>query len=559
MSTLSLSAHPEFKKPQGPIVLAVLDGVGWGPRDAGDAVHLAAKPTLDQLWTSQPTRTLRAHGTAVGLPSDADMGNSEVGHNALGAGRVFEQGAALVRQALADGTLLAGETWHWLIDPLVPSARQQAAGTLHLCGLLSDGNVHAHMDHVAALVHGAAAAGVKRVRLHVLADGRDVDDPSFERYVSAIQVVLEGVAGQGCDARIASGGGRMAVTMDRYEADWAMVQRGWALHVHGEGEQFQSVQDALTALRQHPLGGSDQTLGGFVIADASGPIGPVQDGDAFVLWNFRGDRAIELTRAFQDGDEFSAFDRGRRPKVRYAGMMQYDGDVQLPRRFLVAPPAIDRVLGEYLAAAGLRSFACSETQKFGHVTYFWNGNRSGLLAPALEEYVEIPSDRIAFDQAPQMKAAEITDALLAVLDKQPAWDFLRCNYANGDMVGHTGKLEATVVAVQAVDRALGRLQQKVEEMGGVLIVTADHGNADDMWTRGKKGLPQLLADGTPQPKTSHTLAPVPLTILDRRPQTGWKLRQDLPNAGLANVAATVLNLLGYAAPTDYEPSLIEPA
>ena len=558
MTTLSLLPHPSFPRPTGPVVLAVLDGVGWGPRDAGDAVHLALKPTLDRLWTTQPTRTLRAHGTAVGLPSDADMGNSEVGHNALGAGRVFEQGAALVNQSLASGALLAGATWHWLIDPLVPQPGQEATNTLHLCGLLSDGNVHAHIDHVAALVRGAAIAGVKRLRLHALADGRDVDDPSFERYLVQIQSVLDGVAALGCDARIASGGGRMAITMDRYEADWAMVERGWAIHVHGHGEQFPSVQAALSVLRQRSLGGSDQTLDGFVIADHRGPIGQVQDGDAFVLWNFRGDRAIELTRAFQDA-VFPYFDRGRRPQVRYAGMMQYDGDLHLPTRFLVEPPAIDCVLGEYLASAGLRSFACSETQKFGHVTYFWNGNRSGLLAPTLEEYVEVPSDRIAFDQAPQMKAAEIADAMLAALDAQPPWDFLRCNFANGDMVGHTGKLEPTILAVQAVDLALGRLQQKVEALGGILIVTADHGNADDMWTRGKKGDPLRLADGRPQPKTSHTLAPVPLTILDSRASKTWKLREDLPAAGLANVAATVLNLLGYAAPAGYEPSLIEPA
>lgn len=557
MSTLSLMPHATFGRPTGPVVLAVLDGVGWGPRDAGDAVHLARKPTLDRLWATQPTRTLRAHGTAVGLPSDADMGNSEVGHNALGAGRVFEQGAALVNQSLASGALLGGATWHWLIDPLVTANDQDEPNTLHLCGLLSDGNVHAHIDHVAALIRGAAAAGVKRVRLHTLADGRDVDDPSFERYVLQIQAVLDNVSALGCDARIASGGGRMAITMDRYEADWAMVERGWAIHVQGQGEAFSSVHAALSALRQRPLGGSDQTLGGFVIADDRGAIGQLRDGDAFVLWNFRGDRAIELTRAFQD-DAFPYFDRGRRPQVRYAGMMQYDGDLHLPTRFLVEPPAIDCVLGEYLACAGLRSFACSETQKFGHVTYFWNGNRSGLLAPALEQYLEVPSDRIAFDQAPQMKAAEIADAMVAALDHRPAWDFLRCNFANGDMVGHTGKLDATVQAVQAVDTALGRLQQKVEALGGILIVTADHGNADDMWTRGKKGDPLRLADGSPQPKTSHTLAPVPLTILDCRTSKTWKLREDLPAAGLANVAATVLNLLGYAAPADYEPSLIEP-
>ncbi len=553
MNVETLPRHLGLPAPQGPVVLVILDGVGFGPKDGGDAVHLATTPHLDALWQGSPTRTLRAHGTAVGLPSDADMGNSEVGHNALGAGRVFEQGAALVNQAIGSGRLFAGDTWRWLVDPL------RAGGTLHLCGLLSDGNVHAHVDHVHALVRRAASDGVRRVRLHTLADGRDVQDPSFERYVEGLQSVCADVRSLGCDAAIASGGGRMAITMDRYEADWPMVARGWQLHVHGQGESFPSVQSALLTLRARPGGQSDQTLGGFVIADDNGPIGPVQDGDAFVLWNFRGDRAIELSKAFDQGSDFDGFDRGRRPQVRYAGMMQYDGDLKLPARFLVEPPAIDRTLGEFLAHLGLRSFAVSETQKYGHVTYFWNGNKSGVLAPELERYAEVPSDRVSFDRAPAMKAKEIADLLLSALDDRPGFAFLRCNLANGDMVGHTGDLAATVSAVETVDAQVGRLRAAVLARGGILVVTADHGNADDMWMRDGKGRPILRADGSVQPKTSHTLAPVPLSICDSRSPAPWTLRSDVPQAGLANVAATLLNLLGYGAPQDYAPSLIEPA
>jgi 2,3-bisphosphoglycerate-independent phosphoglycerate mutase len=548
MAAHSLSS---LAPPAGPVVLAILDGVGWGPGDAGDAVHLARKPTLQRLWQQYPTRTLRAHGKAVGLPSDADMGNSEVGHNALGAGRVFEQGAALVNQALASGAVWRGETWRWLVAPLVGHG-----GTLHLCGLLSDGNVHAHIAHVEALLRQAAADGVRRVRIHALADGRDVADPSFEGYVQAIEAVCAELGGLGCDAQIASGGGRMAVTMDRYEADWPMVQRGWRLHVHGEGEAFASVTAALATLRQRPGGGSDQSLGGFVIADAAGPIGRVEDGDAFVLWNFRGDRALQLTRAFEEGEGFDAFERGRRPAVRFAGMMQYDGDLHLPARYLVEPPAIDQTMGEFLAAAGRTTLAVSETQKFGHVTYFWNGNRSGVLAPGCERYIEIPSDRVPFDQTPAMKAREICDAVLLALEGPQRWDFVRLNFANGDMVGHTGKLEATVAAIEAVDRELGRLLDKVLALGGILVVTADHGNADDMWMRNGKGQPQRHADGSVQPRTAHTLNPVPLTIADARPQPPWRLRADLADAGLANVAATLLMLMGIAVPPIYAPSLV---
>lgn len=551
MSVEKLERLPGITQPAGPVVLAILDGVGWGLRDGGDAVHLAKKPTLSRIWRDAPTLQLRAHGTAVGLPSDADMGNSEVGHNALGAGRVFEQGAALVNQAIGTGALFAGETWRWLIEPL------RTSGTLHLCGLLSDGNVHSHIDHVLALLQRAADDGVRRIRLHTLADGRDVADPSFEKYVAQLEAACGAL--RGCDAAIASGGGRMSITMDRYEADWPMVARGWATHVHGQGEQFADVAAALAALRQRPGGGSDQDLGPFVIARDGQPIGPVVDGDAFVFWNFRGDRGIEISRAFDDGDGFAGFDRGRVPLVRYAGMMQYDGDLQLPRRFLVEPPAIDRTMGEFLAVLRLRTFAVSETQKYGHVTYFWNGNRSGLLAPEFERYAEVPSDRIAFDRAPAMKAEAIADLVLAALDEQPHYDFVRLNFANGDMVGHTGHLDATVAAVETVDHALGRIAEKVQALGGILVVTADHGNADDMWMRDKKGQPIRLPSGQIQAKTSHTLNPVPLTIVDARTTPPWRLRTDIGNPGLANVAATLLNLLGYQAPADYAPSLVEPA
>lgn len=550
MSVPTLSRRPGVVPPTGPVVLAILDGVGIGPKDGGDAVHQAQTPTLDWLWHNCPTRSLQAHGTAVGLPSDADMGNSEVGHNALGAGRVFEQGAALVNQAIASGRIWQGKTWQWLIEK--PAADQRS--TLHLCGLLSDGNVHAHIDHVLALVDAAAAAGVHRLRLHVLADGRDVADPSFERYVEQLQAHLAQHPQR--DYKIASGGGRMVLTMDRYEADWSMVQQGWDVHVRGLGKRFQSVAGALAELRQAPGGLSDQTLPGFVIADQDQqPVGRVRDGDSFLFWNFRGDRAIEISRAFADRD-LPQLDRGQRPDVRYAGMMQYDGDLHLPERFLVDPPVIERTVGEYMAALGLRTFAVSETQKYGHVTYFWNGNRSGLLVPELEEYREVPSDRIAFDQAPAMQARAITDAVLHALRGPHPPQFVRLNYANGDMVGHTGDLAATIRAMQTVDAELHRLWDAVRANHGVLVVTADHGNADDMWMRDSKGRPVLRSDGSPAPKTSHTLNPVPFTIADSRREMNWQFRSDLARAGLANVAATVLHVFGFGAPADYEPSLL---
>ena len=423
--------------------------------------------------------------------------------------------------------------------------------------MLSDGNVHAHIDHVVALIDGAARDGVERLRLHPLADGRDVEDPSFEGYVATVEAVLARHCSAGRDYRIASAGGRMFVTMDRYESDWSIVERGWRAHVHGDAESFASVGGALAALRARPTGTSDQHLPPFVIVAADGaPVGRVVDGDSFVFWNFRGDRAIEISRAFADGEDFDGFDRGRVPKVRYAGMMQYDGDLALPRRFLVAPPVIERTMGEFTAALGLRTLAVSETQKFGHVTYFWNGNRSGRLDDELETYVEVPSNPPPFNARPAMQAPAITDVVLAALAAADRPDIVRLNYPNGDMVGHTGDLAATRRAVEAVDAEIGRLVDAVTALGGVLIVTADHGNADDMWMRDGAGQPRRK-DGVAVAKTSHSLAPVPLTIVDSRSPQPWHLRADLPEAGLSHVAATCFFLLGYEGPSDMLPPLVE--
>lgn len=526
----------------GPVVVVVLDGVGLGPQDAGNAFHLARTPVLDRLMAAGCV-PLAAHGKAVGLPSNEDMGNSEVGHNAMGAGRVFAQGASLVEQALESGRIW-GPTWQWLIG----------GGTLHLLGLLSDGNVHSHERHLHALLRRAAADGVARVRVHALLDGRDVSEQSALIYSERLENLLTELSRDGRDYRVASGGGRMLVTMDRYEADWAMVARGWALHVRGEGPRFASLSAAIQAARAAQPGLSDQYLPGFVVADEAGPVGPIQAGDGVCLFNFRGDRAIEISRAFTEAT-LTTFDRGPLPVLRFAGMMQYDGDLQLPERFLVEPPAIERTLGEYLAHNGVPQYACSETQKFGHVTFFWNGNRSGRFSEALETYEEITSDRVSFEERPWMKAAEITDATLNAL-KSGRFRHARINYPNGDMVGHTGHLGAAIVAVEAVDLALGRLLAGIAQLGGVALVTADHGNCDEMFQRHKDGTFDRDANGRPRVRTSHTLNPVPLCLFDPRGQVQARLSATVPEPRLANLAATVLELLGFAAPEDYEPSLL---
>ena len=533
---------------QGPVVTIVMDGYGIAKSEVGSAIAAARKPTLDRLFANYPNIVLRAHGTAVGMPSDDDMGNSEVGHNAIGAGQVYSQGASLVADAIASGALWQGEAWQQIV-----AAAQESAGVIHFIGLFSDGNVHSHIDHLKAMIVRARDEGVRQVRIHALLDGRDVPETSALDYVEPFEAFLDEINVGGFNAQIASGGGRMNITMDRYDANWKMVDKGWHTHVLGEGAQFGSASQAIRALREQFPGTIDQDLPPFVIARDGKPLGPIADGDAVIFFNFRGDRAIEITRAFEE-TAFDKFDRVRLPNVTYAGMLQYDGDLKLPKRFLVAPPAIQDTMGEWFSKTGITQFACSETQKFGHVTYFWNGNRSNKFAG--ETYQEVPSDVVPFEQRPWMKAAEIADAMIAAL-QSGQYRTLRCNFANGDMVGHTGNFRAATMAVEAVDLQLARILPVIDALGGVALITADHGNADEMYELDKKSkLPAQNNDGSFKAKTAHTLNPVPLILYDNTSGARLGLKQ-VPGAGLSNIAATIANLLGLDKHAKWDESLLE--
>ena len=520
-----------------PVVCVVMDGIGFSKTGIGDAVTMANTPTLDKLFETCPYTRLQAHGMAVGLPGDDDMGNSEVGHNALGCGQIYSQGAKLVNESIESGKLYGSDVWKKIVNNCA-----EKSSTLHFIGLLSDGNVHSNVSHLFAMLKQAKSEGVKKARVHILLDGRDVPATSALVYVSQLEEVLASLNDADFDGRIASGGGRMKVTMDRYKADWAMVERGWNTHVKGEGRQFASATEAIEAFRAEAEGIIDQDLPAFVIAENGEPVGKIVDSDAVILFNFRGDRAIEISMAF-DNEEFTEFDRGARPDVIYAGMLQYDGDLDLPKNYLVNPPEIKDTLSELLVANGLNQYAVSETQKYGHVTYFWNGNRSGKTSEELETFEEIPSDNVSFDERPWMKSAEVTDCMIAAL-RSGKYDFLRCNYPNGDMVGHTGSLEASIVAVEAVDLGLARLIKVVDEVGAILLVTADHGNADEMLEKNKKGVLQV--------RTAHSLNPVPFIIYD--PQQERVIKEG--EYGLSNVAPTVAKLFGLTAPESWQTSII---
>ncbi len=532
---------------RGPIVTIVMDGFGISQNTEGNAIAQANSPILKNLFAKYPNTLLQAHGKAVGMPSDEDMGNSEVGHNAIGAGQIFNQGASLVSEALASGKIFERDAWKEILKNV-----KDHQSTLHFLGLFSDGNVHAHINHLKAMIVRAKKEGQQKVRVHILLDGRDVGETSALDYVLPFERFLEEIRETNFDVKIASGGGRMQVTMDRYEADWAMVELGWKTHVLGEGRQFASAEEAINTYRGEAKV-IDQNLPAFIIAEDGQPVGRIVDHDSVVFFNFRGDRAIEITRAFEDA-EFNFFPRMRVPKVCYAGMLQYDGDLMLPKHYLVTPPEIKNTMGEYLAGSGISQLAISETQKFGHVTYFWNGNRSGKFDEKLETYIEVPSDRVSFDERPWMKSAEITDALIKEL-KTGNFRTARVNYANGDMVGHTGNFFPTVLAIETVDLALSRLLPVIDLLGGMAIITADHGNADEMYELNKKtGQPVKSVDGNFKPKTSHTLNPVPCIFYDNQNVGKYKIANS--EFRLSNIAATTVNLLGYEAPAMWDQSIL---
>ena len=547
-----LESIPGYTPPEGPVLCIVLDGYGIGKHDAGDCVHIAQPEHINRITEEAKKKSLycelKAHGTAVGLPDDTDMGNSEVGHNALGAGQLIDQGSKLVGNVIADGSMFQSTNFKFIVE------KAKSGATVHLFGLLSDGNVHSSINYVVSIVAALQNAQVPKVRFHILTDGRDVPSMSSLSYVDTLEAALASTC---LDYKIASGGGRMYVTMDRYESDWKIVKRGWDAMVHGTLDlsvvpecaagwtgKFLSCTEAIESARSMFPKKTDQDYPPFVISDSNGePLGRVQDGDVVINFNFRGDRAIQITKAFED-NHFTFFSRGYVPKIDYFGLLIYDNDKGIPRRSLCPNPDIKNVMSQDLAASNVTQYAVSETHKFGHVTYFWNGNKSGYVAPSLELYEEVKSEpNEMIPENPAMKAIEISDRVSVALAGK-TWKFLRVNFANGDMVGHTGLIPETVAAVRILDAVVGRLVEEVSALNGVTIITADHGNCEEK------------LDEKGKMKTSHTLNKVPFIVVDpRAPQYVIDLAQ-IETPGLTNVAATILNILGFKAPKGYRETLI---
>ena len=519
---------------KGPVVLVVMDGVGLSDNEKYNAVKQAHLETLHSLMEKYPTAKLGAAGEYVGIPKD-DMGNSEVGHNAMGAGEIVLQRSAAVENDVNTGEIFNTKPWLDIIERI-----HQNNSTLHFMGIFSDGNVHSNISHLEKMMAQAQKDGIEHIRVHTLIDGRDVPPHSEPKYIQRLEKFVHELGDP--DYKIASGGGRMVITCDRYENDWGMVEKGWHTHVLGEGRQFASATEAIETFRKETKDLQDQYMPAFVIAKDGEPIGKIQDGDAVVYIDFRADRAIEMAQAFTYND-FPHFDRVKRPDVYFAGMTEYNEDLHVPEHVLVSSPVFKHTLTKHLASRGKKQYAISETVKFGHITYYFNGNSYEVPEGEVEE--EVPSYLEPFDTRPWMKSAEITDKLLAAIESQK-YDFLRINYPGGDMVGHFADMEATITAMEAIDISLKRIVDAVNKLGGITVITADHGNAEE------------LADADGTPKTSHTTNRVPCIFVDETDNAS-KYRLSKGDRGLANLASTIAMLLGEEPDEAWLPSIIEEA
>lgn len=523
----------------GPIVLVVMDGVGLAPAGPGNAVSLAHTEFLDYAMNNYLNIPLEASGEAVGILK-GDMGNSEVGHNALGSGQIIKQGIAKVEDDFASGKIFKSEAWDKIIENIKASPDER---TLHFSGIFSDGNVHSSIAHLEKLILGASLAGVKKIRVHLVFDGRDVPPQSEPRYIERLEKFLTGFNEKGFDYKIASGAGRMVAVSDRYESDWKMVKRGWEMFRGSAEFKFHSAREAVESFRKSDPAVQDQYLPAFIVVDETGePVGRVKKGDSFIYYDFRADRAIEIAMAFTYYD-FPHFDRGdySPDDVVFAGMTEYNSDTHVPALQLVPPVKIEEPLNAFLGSHKVSQLAVSETVKFGHITYYFNGN-SYDRAP-LEKHIKINSDTLPFDTRPWMKSAEITDAVLENLEN---YRFVRLNFPGGDMVGHFAELEPTISALEAIDISLARLAKKVDELGGMMLVTADHGNAEE------------LLDSEGSPKTSHSTNKVPCIFYDNtKNRDKYTPNSAIEDPGLSNVAATLALLLGLEkTPTLWRDSLI---
>ena len=508
-----------------PVALIILDGWGINPSCDANAVCLADTPRLDALLRDCPTTQIGASGMNVGLP-EGQMGNSEVGHLNLGAGRIIYQDFTRISKSISDGDFFTNPVLLGAID-----AVKASGGCLHLHGLLSDGGVHSHNSHLYALVKLARDRGQQKIAIHAFLDGRDTPPQSADTYLAELEEQLQQL-----------GAGQVATIMGRYYAmdrdnRWERVERAYRAMTAGVGIAAASSAEAIEAA--YAADQTDEFVQPRVIQHQGAPAATVSDGDGLICFNFRSDRAREITRAFTQ-DDFSGFDRGPAPKLAcYVCLTEYDETFALPVAF--AAQSHGHLLGEVVADAGLNQLRIAETEKYAHVTFFFNGGSETPFANEDRVLIPSPKDVATYDQKPAMSAETVTDEAVARIESG-RYDLIVLNFANPDMVGHTGVLAAAIAAMETVDRCTGRVVDALLAAGGSALITADHGNCEQM------------VDGQGRPHTAHTTNPVPLILVDpSRP--GATLRQ----GRLADIAPTLLEMLGLEQPAEMSGrSLLHP-
>jgi len=506
---------------KNPVLVAILDGWGVGEDSETNAVFQANTPNMERWSNEYPSTTLLAHNGAVGLP-EGQMGNSEVGHLNIGAGRVVYQDFSRINRAVASGELYAQEV---LVDLM--AELQASDGALHLLGLLSDGGVHSHIDHLIGLIRMARDKGLTKVYIHAFMDGRDTPPSSGKNYMAQLTAALDEI-----------GVGQVATISGRYWAmdrdnRWERVEQAWQALVAGVG--VRAGNDPVQAMAEaYQRDETDEFIKPTLLCKDDKPLATISDNDGVLFFNFRADRARELTRAFTEPD-FSGFKVANRPALsRYVMMTQYDAAFDLP---IVFPPtSLTRILAEEVSAHGLPQLRIAETEKYAHVTFFFNGGREEPYALEERILIESPREVATYDEKPAMSAPEVTERLLAELDSG-RFSLIILNFANADMVGHTGILPAAIAACETVDSCLGQLVAKVQELNGTVLITADHGNSDIMYD------PE-----NDEPYTAHTLNPVPLLLIDEE-HRGKDLH---PGGALKDIAPTILTLLDLPIPEEME-------
>ena len=542
---IALKNLPQHFSGRGPLIHVVLDGWGVGEADETNAIYQADLPVMSRLTKGCPYTQLWTHGLHVGLPNDKDLGGSEVGHMTMGAGMIKEQGPTLIQKLIQSGEFFENPVLKRIIQNCVLHDTP-----LHLLGLLSNGNIHSHVDHSEAIIRFAFQSGIRRCYLHALLDGRDVGVQSALDFTEPFEQLFSELKSQRAeiDYAFASGGGREVVTMDR-DNNWEKVEAGWKIHVKGESEnRFPSIRNAIEHFRKLDPEIIDQDLPGFVIVRNGEAVAKVEDQHAFIFTNFRGDRAGEFSEAML-ADNFPHFERKARPRVMFAGMTQYDQDNQIPPDFLAGTPEVDDPFGKRILELGLKQFRLTETQKFAHVTFFYNGGYREPLDISMENYHLIASDKIpSFAEMPGMKAAEISKKAVEFI-RSGEYQYGLINFANADMVGHTGDLQAAIQAVETADSALDNIVRAIDAVNGLLVITADHGNADQMLITNKSGMLEK--------STKHSLNPVPFLVYDPLYDGDYKLKPfgDNYENNLSHVAATNFVLLGQSVPDDLAPAL----